>query len=201
LVRECSESRPDEQRGGGELQVEDTLIDLLTSTVGALGLELVDAEVRVGLVRVVVDREGGADVDALAAATRAVSKALDDHDPQPGRRYTLEVSSPGLERPLRAPEHFVRAVGETVTVRTSTGSKGERRVKGRLVAADQDGFVVEAEGPDEGGRRFAYSEVERARTVFEWPSSKHSEGSRRASTRRRPALSEPAKDTERVSTS
>jgi hypothetical protein len=73
-----------------------------------------------------------------------------------------------VERPLRTPRHFERAVGETVTVRTSAGSQGERRVTGRLAFADPDGFVLEGDDLPEGGRRFSYAEVERARTVFEW---------------------------------
>lgn len=151
--------------------MDDELFELLASPVAALGLELMDAEVRPGHVRVVIDRSGGADVDAIAEATRAVSAVLDDHDPQPGGRYTLEVSSPGVERQLRAPRHFTRAVGEVVTVRTSTGNEGERRVTGKLAAADEQGFVIVGEGLAEGGRRIEYGQVERARTVFEWPAA------------------------------
>ena len=165
--------------------VDDELLELLTSTVGALGLELVDAEVRAGLVRVVVDRTGdAADVDVIADATRAVSGVLDSHDPLPGRRYTLEVSSPGVERPLRTPRHFIRAVGEVVTVRTTAGGQGGRRVTGRLAFADEDGFVIEDQSLRGDGRHFAYSEVERARTVFEWPATTRPEGTRRGGTGR-----------------
>jgi len=95
---------------------------------------------------------------------------LDAHDPLPGQRYTLEVSSPGVERKLRTPSHFARAVGETVSVRTVAGAKGERRVTGRLQCADADGFVLEAEDLPGGERRLSYDEIERARTIFEWGS-------------------------------
>lgn len=144
----------------------DELWEMLASTVAPLGLELLDAEVRPGLVRVVVDASGGAGLEVIAEATRAVSAALDRQDPLPGQRYTLEVTSPGVERPLRTPRHFERAVGEKVSVRLVAGGPGERRVIGTLRAADEDGFELV---PDEGEpRRFAYDEVERARTVFEW---------------------------------
>ncbi|HLI74426.1 MAG TPA: ribosome maturation factor RimP [Acidimicrobiales bacterium] len=158
-------------------QVDDELLGLLASTVEPLDLELVDVELRTGLVRVVVDRAEGADLDRIADATRAVSNTLDHHDPFPGRRYTLEVTSPGVERPLRRPRDFARAVGETVTVRTRTGGEGERRFVGKLAAADNDGFLLESEQiapkgagspPPPEARRFAYDDVERARTVFEW---------------------------------
>jgi ribosome maturation factor RimP len=96
-----------------------------------------------------------------------VSAALDRIDPLPGR-YTLEVSSPGVERRLRRPEHFTRAIGETVSVRLVEGAGEVRRLQGRLTAADADG--VEVEGPDlpGGAARIPYNEIDRARTVFEW---------------------------------
>jgi ribosome maturation factor RimP len=155
--------------------VSPELFDVLEPAVVAAGLELVDVELRAAVVRVVVDRAGGVDVDALAEVSRGVSEVLDRHDPVPGHRYTLEVSSPGVERPLRTPAQFARAVGETVTVRTVAGGEGERRITGRLAVADAEGIVVIPEdaavGGDDhtgAGRRLAYHEVERARTVFEW---------------------------------
>ncbi len=156
----------------------DDLVDLLASTVAPTGLEVLEVEVKAGLVRVVVDAPGGAELSVIADATRAVSAVLDAHDPMPGRRYRLEVTSPGVERPLRTPAHFARAVGEKVSIRTRAGGEGERRFTGLLVSADDTGFVLAGEdltgqglegaGTGQEGRRFAYEEVERARTVFEW---------------------------------
>ena len=164
-------------------QVDDELSDLLASIVAPMGLELVDLERRATSVRVVVDRAGGVDLEAIAAATRAVSVALDEHDPFPGQRYTLEVSSPGVERRLRTRSHFERAVGEKVTVRTAGGGQGERRVTGRLASADADGFVVESEELPGGERRISYDEVDRARTVFEWGSTSPSSATQGRSAR------------------
>jgi ribosome maturation factor RimP len=193
--------------------VVDELFDLLASTVAHSGLELVDVEVRPGLVRVVVDGPGGAQLDAIADATRAVSAALDSRDPLPGHRYTLEVTSPGVERPLRTPAHFARAVGETVTIRTVAGEPGARRLTGRLVTADDEGVVIvpapehrqRPDGPHgdgEGGEgdtsvRFAYSEIERARTVFEWGVSESPGG---GASRRRGAGGRRGTDRKRVTT-
>ncbi|MGH9089206.1 MAG: ribosome maturation factor RimP [Acidimicrobiales bacterium] len=140
------------------------LHDVLSPVVRALGLEVFDVELSAGLVRVTVDRPDGIDLEALAAANKAVSGALDELDPLPGR-YTLEVSSPGLERKLRIPAHFAGAVGETVSVRLVAGEPEPRRVQGRLAAADGDG--IDIEGP-EGHRRVGHDRIERARTVFEW---------------------------------
>jgi ribosome maturation factor RimP len=182
--------------------VGDELTDLLASTLAPLGLELVDMELRPGTVRVVVDSGDGADLEAIAEATRAVSAVLDTHDPMPGQRYTLEVSSPGVERPLRTARHFERAVGETVTIRTTTGSQGDRRVTGRVAAADADGFVLDGDDLPAGGRRFSYDEVERARTVFEWGGKpRPSDGRRRGSAQHRAIPSSRGADREKVTTS
>jgi ribosome maturation factor RimP len=120
----------------------------------------------------------------------------------PGQRYTLEVSSPGVERPLRTPRHFIRAVGETVTIRTTTGSQGERRLTGRVAAADPDGFVLDGDDLPVGGRRFSYAEVERARTVFEWGGQRRpSDGRRHGSAQHRAMPTPLGADGERVTTS
>jgi ribosome maturation factor RimP len=145
----------------------ETLYDELAPVVCALGLELVDVELAAATLRVTVDRPGGIDLDGLAEANRAVSATLDRVDPLPGR-YTLELSSPGLERRLRTPEHFARAVGETVTLRTLPGAGDARRLTGRLTAADADGVVVEGADVPGGSARVSYATIERARTVFEW---------------------------------
>jgi ribosome maturation factor RimP len=145
----------------------DDLTDALSPLFEARGLDLIDVELHGAELTVFVDREGGVDLDTLGEATRAVSAALDDIDPLPGR-YTLSVSSPGLERRLRTPAHFIRAIGEDVTVRVHGGTSDVRRVRGRLEAADETGFTLV--GPDlpDGPQRIVYDEVERARTIFEW---------------------------------
>jgi ribosome maturation factor RimP len=143
------------------------LADALSPLLEAQGLDLVDVVFRGSELEVFVDREGGVDLEALSDATRAVSSALDEIDPIPGR-YTLTVSSPGLERRLRTPAHFARAVGETVTLRVHAGTDEVRRVSGTLEAADATGCTLT--GPDlpEGSLRVTYDEIERARTVFAW---------------------------------
>jgi ribosome maturation factor RimP len=159
----------DERREEVTMTVSSTseLADALSPLLEARGLDLVDVEHHGSELTVFVDREGGVDLDALGEATRAVSAALDEIDPLPGR-YTLTVSSPGLERRLRTPDHFVRAVGEAVTVRVHGGTADVRRVSGTLGAADENGFTLV--GPDlpDGSLRIDYGDVERARTVFEW---------------------------------
>jgi ribosome maturation factor RimP len=145
----------------------DTLTNALSPILQARGLDLVDVEVHGAQLTVFVDREGGINLDELGEATREVSAALDDIDPMPGR-YTLSVSSPGLERRLRTPEHFARAVGETVTVRIDAGTADVRRLTGTLESADDTGFTLVGPDVPDGRLCIAYDQVERARTVFEW---------------------------------
>ncbi|MCX7619265.1 MAG: ribosome maturation factor RimP [Acidimicrobiales bacterium] len=138
---------------------------LVEPIVAELGLELFDVEHAGGVLKISVDRPGGVDLDALAVATRRISRALDQADPIPGR-YTLEVSSPGLERNLRLPAHFAWARGKQVAVKTVAGFAGERRMRGVIGDSDQDGFELIIEGADV--LRLSYDDVERVRTVFEW---------------------------------
>ena len=130
-----------------------------------LGLEIYDIEHGGGVLRISVDKPGGVDLDAIALATRIVSRQLDHDDPIPGR-YTLEVTSPGIERALRTSEHFERAIGEVVNIRTHPDADGDRRARGELLAVDAEGITVRLE--DGTQRIIRFEEIERARTVFEW---------------------------------
>jgi ribosome maturation factor RimP len=143
------------------------LTGALSPVVEARGLELVDVEVHGAQLTVFVDREGGVGLDDLGEATKDVSAALDRIDPIPGR-YTLTVSSPGLERRLRTPAHFARAVGETVTVRVDAGTADVRRLTGTLASADEAGCTLTGPDVPGGEARISYDQIERARTVFEW---------------------------------
>jgi ribosome maturation factor RimP len=147
------------------MSVVDDVQQLVAPLLADLGLDVYDVEYTGGTVRVTVDRPGGVDLDAIAVATRLISRELDHADPVPGR-YTLEVTSPGLERSLRTSAHFRTAVGAIVTVRTRPEVEGDRRSRGVLSAADGDGIVVRLDDGTE--RRLAYDEIERAKTVFEW---------------------------------
>jgi ribosome maturation factor RimP len=142
------------------------LFAMLQPVVADAGLELVDVELKSGVLQVTVDREGGVDLEALTDANRACSTLLDETDPIPGR-YSLEVSSPGIERVLRTPAHFAKAAGATVSVKTRPQVLGDRRLQGTLVSSDDDGFVLAVDGGDEPVR-LAYGDIDRARTVFVW---------------------------------
>jgi ribosome maturation factor RimP len=119
------------------------------------GLEMVDVEFRResrGMVlRLYLDRAGGGGVslDDLARVSRQLGDLLDVHDAVPGT-YTLEVSSPGINRRLRRPDHFRRYVGKKVRVRTVAPLDGRRSFVGTLDAVEGDGISVS----DTAGRHF-----------------------------------------------
>jgi ribosome maturation factor RimP len=141
---------------------------LVRPVVEAAGLELWDVTYRKEggrmVLRVVVDREGGLDLDVISETSERVSRRLDLED-FGGRRYFLEVSSPGLERPLKEPRHFRRSVGERVKVKTVESVGGRKVFEGALVSADAEAIVIASDG---GELRVPYEDVASARTVFEW---------------------------------
>jgi len=160
------------------------IADAVSPVVAALGLDLYDIEVtgsgRARIVRVMIDRpageDGGIDLEAIAAATEAVSPILDQPpvDKILSGSYSLEVSSPGLERPLRTPVHFARAVGETISLKAAANAEGadeaakpvRARLRGVVVSAGDDSFILL--GDDGTEHTISYAEVVQARTVFEW---------------------------------
>ncbi len=164
---------------------------LLAPIVATAEVELLDVEWTGGTLRVVIDHPDGVTTDNLAAVNRLISPILDQHDPVPGR-YTLEVSSPGVERPLRRPDHYRRALGETIVVKTVPGVE-PRRIKGALRSVtDDDATIdltvdaVEIDGvelaePEE--RTVHLADVTSARTVFDWgPSPKPGKGRKKPGT-------------------
>lgn len=140
--------------------------ELVEPLVTSAGLELWDVEVNGRAVRVLVDRPGGVDLDALTDLARMVSGALDGReDLTPGSRYELEVSSPGVERTLRTREHFQRFVGAEVSVKLDAPLDGSRRLQGVLLGADEAGITVGLAG---GPTSIDYQRIQKAHTVLVW---------------------------------
>lgn len=146
--------------------------DLVRSLVEPLaaeaGADVYDITLAGGKLVVALTRSGGIDLEALTSVSRQLNVVLDEQDPISGS-YTLEVTSPGLERNLRTAEHFAGAVGDEVTIRTNPDVEGERRVRGTLRTADDRSVTVDLE--DGGERTVAIADIERARTVFTWGSN------------------------------
>jgi ribosome maturation factor RimP len=141
---------------------------LVAPIAADLRLDVYDVEQRGGVLRITLDTPAGSGngvtLDDLALASRLISKELDQHDPVP-TRYTLEVTSPGVERSLRVPDHFRREMGKVVAIRLANVTADERRLQGEIVAADDDGVTIRGE---HGERSIPYRDIDRAKTVFEW---------------------------------
>ena len=149
-------------------RVPEDLWELLSGYVQAEGLELDDLEMvgqeRGAVLRVTLDTDGGVGVDRLAEVARGLGRLLDDDD-RFQKTYTLEVTSPGLERKLRRPEHFVKSIGREVIVKTHQEMDGERTHRGTLESADEVACVIVIEGID---RKIPLAAIASARTVFRW---------------------------------
>lgn len=176
--------------------VVDRVTSLVAPIVTDLGLDLYDIEYTGGIVRIVVDTQPGGptgvSLENIALITRLVSREFDHSDPIPGR-YTLEVTSPGLERTLRLPRHFVREVGKTIAVRLSSALDGQRRIQGDLVSASEDTIVVRLADNAMTEVTIPLSIVERAKTVFQWgPTPKP--GSTGAATKSKKSTSRPTNE-------
>jgi ribosome maturation factor RimP len=125
--------------------LRERLIALMEPLLGRLGYELVELEHSAGrasaLVRLYIDRPEGVGLDDCERVSREVSALLDVEDPIP-TSYTLEVSSPGLDRVLRTPAHFARFVGSRVFVELKEPRAGRRRYTGALLSVDEAGIVL-----------------------------------------------------------
>ena len=149
----------------------DTVRDLVEPLAAAAGADVYDVTFTGGKLVVALSRRGGIDLDTLADISRDLGTKLDETDVV-GGSYTLEVTSPGLERPLRTPDHYRGAVGETVAVRTNPDVEGDRRVRGVVGEVTEETFTValttDDDEPTGEHRTLRYDQVERARTTFSW---------------------------------
>jgi ribosome maturation factor RimP len=146
----------------------EELTELLAPVIADMGLECLGVEYSPShgnsLVRVYIDAAGRAvTVDDCEAVSRQVSATLDVNDPVPGR-YTLEVSSPGLDRPLYAPEHFARFVGHAAKLEVNVPINGRRRFQGPIRAVEGTTVVLEQDGV---AVSIAHGNIHKARLVPE----------------------------------
>lgn len=148
-------------------QTDDTssrLLSLIAPIADDFDVELVDIDYSGGVLKVVIDQPGGVASGPLVDVTKAVSVMIDREDPLPGR-FTLEVTSPGLERPLRKPAHFERAIGLAVSVKTMPDFGDGPRIEGVLDEVDEHGIRITSV---EGEHSIPFGAINKARTVFEW---------------------------------
>ena len=147
----------------------DRLAAELTGPIGLLGLDLEAVDLTSAgkrrVLRVAIDKDGGVTMDDIADATREVSRVLDETDVMGQQAYTLEVSSPGVDRPLTLPRHWRRNTGRLVKVALAAGEP----MTGRITETDDDGAVLDVEGTE---HRVAYAEVKKARIQIEFKKEK-----------------------------
>jgi ribosome maturation factor RimP len=146
-------------------QTRDRLAEVLTEPLAASGLDVEAIELtpagRRRLLRVAVDKDGGVTMDDIADATREVSRLLDDSDVMGEHPYTLEVTSPGTDRPLTLPRHWRRNQSRLVKVTTKDGST----VTGRVDRSDDESATLDVGGAE---RVVRFDEVAKARIQIEF---------------------------------
>ena len=179
--------------------IEHEIQTLIEPLVADFGAEVFDVTWGGGRLKVAVDAPGGIDTTTLSKVSRTISQELDLRDPIESR-YTLEVSSPGLERRLRRPEHFAKSVGSTVTLKLKDG---KTRLSGEIVEATDTEVTLRLADGDLGGaevgladsnltrangnsdeadgdlaeagdpltKTISYADIARAQTVFQWESA------------------------------
>jgi ribosome maturation factor RimP len=153
----------------------ESIQSVVEPVVAPLGLQVYDVVLAGGILRLILDRPGGVDIDTLEEASRRVGPAVEEAASLSGS-YTLEVSSPGLERPLRRPEHYTTAIDTLVSVKARGDEGAMERLRGVITAVDAEGITIRT---DDGERQIGFDAIEQARTVFDWsPAPKPGKGSK-----------------------
>ena len=146
-------------------RTRERLVEELTPPLLQIGLDLEGVEVtpagRRRVLKVAVDKDGGVTLDDVAEATKEVSRLLDDSDVMGEQAYTLEVTSPGIDRPLTLPRHWRRNLARLVKVTTVDG----RTVTGRIDGQDDEAVRLDVDGAP---RPLAYAEVAKAHVQVEF---------------------------------
>jgi len=145
--------------------------DLAAPLALELGLEIVDIELKPEggrggrVLRVYLDKEGGPSLEEISQVSRELSDLLDEHDEVVDGAYTLEVSSPGVNRPLRRPEHFERFVGKKIRVQTRDKINGRRSFLGQLLEVSSDKIAMNQDG---ARWEIPFSLIEKSNYEHDW---------------------------------
>ena len=141
------------------------LWDLFEPVVNGMGYELIEIEYqpnpKYGVLRLFIDKASGIQVEDCSAVSRQISAVIDVEDPVSGK-FNLEVSSPGMDRPLRRAEDFQQFSGEVVKIKTSMPFEGQRNFKGLLKGLEEDLVIVEC---DDKEVRLPITAIDKARLV------------------------------------
>ena len=151
-----------------QVQIQRQVEELAETLVVSEGMELVDLEYRRQgprwVLRLFIDKEDGVTIDDCANISKELGDLLDVKDIIP-QAYVLEVSSPGLNRPLRKKEDFSRFAGRKVQIRLFTPMEGRKKIVGNLVGIENETVIVAA---PEGRYSVALKDIDRANLVYEF---------------------------------
>ncbi|NNN19207.1 MAG: ribosome maturation factor RimP [Acidimicrobiaceae bacterium] len=184
-------------------KIEDRLREVAESELADQGLEILDIELKGGSLRVTLDSETSLDLDRVSKASHLISRLIDDSvEFDDMGQFTLEVSSPGLERLLRTEAHFRRFIGSKVIVKTKPEYSGPRRFGGVIKSVGEGSITLQLDDPSAGlgpEMEVRIIEIERAHTLFEWGSPKSAKaksgsGSKQASNKTNLTANKIAKD-------
>ncbi len=146
--------------------------ELFEPVVNGMGYDLIEIEYlpnpKHGVLRLYIDKEEGIKVEDCSAVSHQISALIDVEDAVPGQ-YNLEISSPGMDRPLRRIQDFQRFSGEVVKLKTSMEIDGRRNYKGTLLGVDDDQVVVECEDTEV---RLPITAIDKARLVPDFDKKK-----------------------------
>ncbi|MFT6388811.1 MAG: ribosome maturation factor RimP [Cellvibrionaceae bacterium] len=127
---------------------QEALIELIDPVLEALGCELWGLDIlsqgRHSLLRIYIEKADGVGLEDCEKVSRQVSSLMDVEDPIAGQ-YTLEVSSPGMDRPLYKLEHYQQFIGEHVVIKLSRTFEKRKKIRGLLSAVEEDQIVVQVE--------------------------------------------------------
>jgi ribosome maturation factor RimP len=151
-------------------QLLSAITALTEQAAAGTGIEIADVELRgsgkARLLRVYIDKPAGVTHGDCELISERLGTLLDQQDVMPEDSYTLEVSSPGVERPLKKPRDFERVVGQDIKVSLREAVDGQKRVEGKLLGVAGDTIEVESESGKDF--RLALAQIQKANLKFQW---------------------------------
>lgn len=181
-------------------KIEDVVRKMTETKINEMGLELLDIELKSGVLRITLDSESALDLDRVANASTVISGLIDESSEfENFGPFTLEVSSPGVERTLRTASHFRRFTNTKVSIKAKSHVEGPRRIIGVIETVDDSEVVVVIDSPDQSDTqrvKLNIDDIERAHTVFEWglPRPPKTSGTKKRAERLNSSAKELAKD-------
>ncbi len=158
------------------MQIEEQVRDLISPLLKDLSIGLWDVECKGSILRILVDTAQGVDMETLSFISRILSSELDKFEPV-SNSYTLEVSSPGLDRTLRHFEHYQSSLGSEISVKLNSPVKGGGKITGTLKAVSENSIEVqspnqsppiESDLPAEETIKIPFTDIKKAQILFKW---------------------------------